>query len=77
MYNSLDEFEFWSGPTTDYGVSCPRRLKNRIKMFVATLAHSFFVGISFILAGYKDSHRILNEFEIHPDPTMDWGVSCP
>ena len=23
MHKSLDEFEFWSDPTTDEGVSCP------------------------------------------------------
>ena len=30
-----------------------------------------------ILAGNKDMHKILDEFEFQPDPTTDYGVSCP
>ena len=31
----------------------------------------------FKLAGNKDMHNIMNEFEFRPDRTSDNGVSCP
>ena len=36
-----------------------------------------FDRILFILAGNDDMHESLDEFEIWPDSTMDYGVSCP
>ena len=33
--------------------------------------------ILFILVGNNDIHKSLDEFEIRPDPTKDYGVSCP
>ena len=33
--------------------------------------------IFLILAGNKDNYKVLDEFEIRPDPTIDRGVSCP
>ena len=33
--------------------------------------------ILFILAGNDDMHESLDEFEIWPDSTTDYGVSCP
>ena len=36
-----------------------------------------FDRIHFILAGYDDIHKSLNEFEIWRDLTMDCGVGCP
>ena len=33
--------------------------------------------ILFILAGYDDMHESLDEFEIWPDSTTDYGDSCP
>ena len=33
--------------------------------------------IFFKLAGNKDMHNIMNEFEFRPDRTIDYGVSCP
>ena len=41
MHKSLDEFEFWSDPTTDKGVSCPWVLKN-------------IVSPSFLVCFYSD-----------------------
>ena len=35
-----------------------------------------FDRILFILAGNDEIHKSLNELEIRPDPTMDYGVSC-
>ena len=31
----------------------------------------------FKLAGNKNMHNIMNEFEFRPDRTTDYGVSCP
>ena len=36
-----------------------------------------FDRILFILAGNDDMNEGLDEFEIWPDSTMDYGVSCP
>ena len=36
-----------------------------------------FDRILFILAGNDDMHESLDEFEIWPDSTMDYGVRCP
>ena len=36
-----------------------------------------FDWILFILAGNDDMHESLDEFEIRPDSTTDYGVSCP
>ena len=36
-----------------------------------------FDRIVFILAGNDDMHESLDEFEIWPDSTTDFGVSCP
>ena len=37
----------------------------------------FLIGTFLILAGNDDMNEILDEFEIWPDSTMDYGVSCP
>ena len=42
--------------------------------------HFFSTGfhpIIFILAGNRDMHESLEEFEVWPDPTTDYRVSCP
>ena len=42
--------------------------------------HVISVGIDpifFKLAGNKDMHNIMNEFEFRPDRITDYGVSCP
>ena len=35
-----------------------------------------FLSDPFDLAGNNDIHKSLHEFEIQPDPTTDYGVSC-
>ena len=40
---------------------------------MATLVSSAF----FIPAGNKKMHKSLDECEFWPDPTIDYGVSCP
>ena len=46
MYESLDEFEFWQDPTTDYGVSCPWASKKSMYNVVNTLGPSFLAHLS-------------------------------
>ena len=41
---------------------------------VATLVPSFPIG-SFILAGYKGSHKIFDGFKFRQNPTSDCGVT--
>ena len=49
MHESLDEFEFWRDPTTDYGVSCPWPSEKSMYNVVNTLAPSFFIEYSLFL----------------------------
>ena len=46
-------------------------------MAVKCCSTYIFDRIFFILSCNKDSHEILDEFEIWQDPTMDCRVSCP
>ena len=48
-------------------------LKNRCCHVVSVDIDPIF----FKLAGNKDMHNIMNEFEFRPDRTTDYGVSCP
>ena len=41
------------------------------------IVSAVFDQILFILAGNEDMHKSLDEFELRPDPTTDYGVSCP
>ena len=41
---------------------------------MAILAH--FNWYFFIIAGNKDMHKMLGEFEFNPDQTIDYGVTC-
>ena len=45
--------------------------------YVITFSRLLFDRILFILAGNEDMHKSLDEFEFRPDPTTDYGVSCP
>ena len=46
MHESLDVFEFWQDPATDYGVSCPWASEKSMYNVVNTLAPSFFIEFS-------------------------------
>ena len=48
------------------------RLKNRYHVISVDIDSIFFK-----LAGTKDMHNIMNEFEFRPDRTTDYGGSCP
>ena len=48
-------------------------LKNRCHHVISVDIDPIF----FKLAGNKDIHNIMNEFEFRPDLTTDYGVSCP
>ena len=51
------------------------------RVIMGKLRHHVFSNafdrILFILAGNDDVHESLDEFEIWPDSTADYGVSCP
>ena len=49
------------------------RLKNRCHHVISVDIDPIF----FKLAGNKDMHNFMNEFEFRPDRTTDYGVSCP
>ena len=49
------------------------RLKNRCHHVIAVDSDPIF----FKLAGNKDMHNIMNEFEFRPDQITDYRVSCP
>ena len=57
--------------TTELAAS--ERLKNRCHHVISVDIDPIF----FKLAGNKDMHNIMNEFEFRPDQTTDYGVSCP
>ena len=44
---------------------------------VITLVLSIFDSILFILAGNKDNHKSLDEYEFQAEQTSDYGVNCP
>ena len=44
---------------------------------VSSNSRMFLIGTFLILAGNDVMHEILDEFEIWPYSTMDYGVSCP
>ena len=48
-------------------------LKNRSHHVISVDINPIFLK----LAGNKDMHNIMNEFEFRPDRTTDYGVSCP
>ena len=44
---------------------------------VSSNSHLFLIRTFLIFAGNDDMHESLDEFEIWPDSTMDYGVICP
>ena len=63
-------------PTPTLELSALARLKNSCIMLCHSSAF-IFDRIFFILAGNEDIHNISDEFEIRPDRTKDYRVSCP
>ena len=58
-----------------------RQKKKSHRLIMGKLRHHIFLAvfdrILFIVAGNEDMHKSLDEFEFRPDPTTDYGVSCP
>ena len=60
----------------------PDRIRTLVSMATDS-SHRFIMGNTassrslFILAGNDDMHESLDEFEIWPDSTTDYGVSYP
>ena len=63
-------------PQTTELAALERQKKNPHILIMAKTMSLFFDPIFFILAGNKNIHKCLNEFEFRPDPTTDYGVSC-
>ena len=60
-------------PSLTRELAALERLKNRRHHLLSVATDP----ILFKLAGNKDMHNILDEFEFQPDLTTDYGVSCP
>ena len=60
-------------PSLTTELAALERLKNRCHHVISVDIDPIF----FKLAGNKDMHNIMNEFEFRPDQTTDYGVSCP
>ena len=69
-YMSLN---FGKIPSLTSELAALERLKNRCHHLISLDIDPIF----FKLAGIKDMHNIMNEFEFRPDQTTDYGVSCP
>ena len=69
-YMSLN---FGQIPPLNTELAALKRLKNRCHHVISVDIDSIF----FKLAGNKDMHNIMNEFEFRRDRTTDYGVSCP
>ena len=69
-YMSLNFGQF---PPLTTELAALERLKNRCHHIISVDIDPIF----FKLAGNKDMHNIMNEFEFRPDRTTDYGVSCP
>ena len=82
MHKSSDEFKFRQDRTTDYGVSCPWASKNFSHRLI--MGNWFLHAGSFIfyriiskVAGNQDSHKSSVEFDLGPNQTYHFGVTCP
>ena len=69
-YKSLN---FGQIPPLTTELAALERLKNRCHHVISVDIDRIF----FKLAGNKDMHNIMNEFEFWPDRTTNYGVSCP
>ena len=69
-YTSLN---FGQIPPLTMELASLERLKNLCHHVISVDIDPIF----FKLAGNKDMHNIMNEFEFRPDRTTDYGVSCP
>ena len=69
-YTSLN---FGQIPPLTTELAALERLKSRCHHVISVDIDPIF----FKLAGNKDMHNIMNEFEFRPDRTTDYGVSCP
>ena len=64
MHKSLDEFEFWRDPTSDYGVNCPWASEKSMYIVVNTLAPSFLIESSTFMQVRRTSSKFST---IRPD----------
>ena len=71
MSSKFSEFRPWTAELP--ALEC---LKNQF-FFCGHSSAFNFDRIFFILGSNKDSHNISDEFEFHPDQTLDCRVICP
>ena len=69
-YTSLN---FGQIPPLTTELAALEHLKNRCHHVISVDIDPIF----FKLAGNKNMHNIMNEFEFRPERTTDYGVSCP
>ena len=69
-YTSL---KFRQIPPLTTELAALERLKNRCHHVISVDIDLIF----FKLAGNKNMHNIMNEFEFLPERTTDYGVRCP
>ena len=71
--NAYMSLNFGQIPPLTKELAALERLKNGCHHVISVDIDPIF----FKLAGNKDMHNIMNEFELRPDWTTDYGVSCP
>ena len=72
-YMSLNCLNFGQIPPLTTELAALERLKNRCHHVISVDIDPIFSK----LAGNKNMHNIMNEFEFRPVRTTDYGVSCP
>ena len=82
IYNISNEFKIRPDRTKDCGVSCPWASgKISINLYWEKCCElsstCIYDQIFFILAGNRDIHESLDEFEFQPDTDADSWVICP
>ena len=71
--NAYTSLNFGQNPPLTTELAALERLKNRCHHIISVDIDPIF----FKLAGNKNMHNIMNEFEFRPERTIDYGVSCP
>ena len=72
-----DELEFRWDQTISFGVTCPWEPKKAHSWLCPIDSDFIFDWMFFKLAGYEDSYKISDTFNLGPDRTNFFGVTCP
>ena len=71
--NAYMSLNFGQIPLLTTELAALEHLKNQCHHVISVDIDPIFIK----LAGNKDMHNIMNEFEFRPDQTTDYGVRCP